>query len=149
MSLLVLLFPHPAYFPRFSKDGRPSVFSVSYGWQGPLSQLGCTDAQVKAVDANFAKAGSVGTTIIFASGDSGAQYMNNQLWPSWPASSQHVTAVGATGFEGATASGPESAVTQFGSGGGFSWTIARAGFQDATITKYLMDAAGSLPPKNM
>ena len=42
------------------------------------------------------------------------------LWPSWPASSPWVTAVGATRFVGQQIGAEEMATDQFGSGGGFS-----------------------------
>jgi subtilase family serine protease len=50
----------------------PLVHSVSYGWQGNLTQIGCTDAEVQDVDADFQKLAAKGITIIFASGDSGS-----------------------------------------------------------------------------
>ena len=43
-----------------------------------------------------------------------------KLYPSWPASSPWVTAVGATRFVGQVVGGEEMATDQFGSGGGFS-----------------------------
>ena len=52
----------------------PLVTSVSYGWQGNLSQIGCKQADVDAVDSDFAKIAAKGLTIIFASGDSGSGY---------------------------------------------------------------------------
>lgn len=57
-----------------SDDAAPLVHSVSYGWQGNLSQVQCTNDKVNAVDANFAKLAAKGITIIFASGDSGSGY---------------------------------------------------------------------------
>ena len=58
----------------------PLIHSVSYGWQGDLSQLHCEDAKVKVVDDNFAKLAAKGISIVFASGDSGSGYSpgNNQ-----------------------------------------------------------------------
>merc|ERR1719160_644997 len=58
-----------------SSDDPPLVHSVSYGWQGSLSSLGCKDANVKEIDGNFAKLAAKGITIIFASGDSGSGYV--------------------------------------------------------------------------
>jgi tripeptidyl-peptidase-1 len=52
----------------------PLVTSVSYGWQGPLIELGCADSNYAAVDADFAKLAASGITIIFASADSGSGY---------------------------------------------------------------------------
>jgi len=56
-----------------TKDG-PLVHSVSYGNQGNLTQLGCGDASVATIEANFAKVAARGITLIFASGDSGSGY---------------------------------------------------------------------------
>lgn len=55
-------------------DDAPLVHSVSYGWQGNLTQIGCSSDNVKVVDTNFAKLAAKGITIIFASGDSGSGY---------------------------------------------------------------------------
>lgn len=52
----------------------PLVHSVSYGWQGNLSQIGCSQENVEAVDADFVKLATKGISIIFASGDSGSGY---------------------------------------------------------------------------
>jgi hypothetical protein len=57
-----------------ASDDVPLVTSVSYGWQGSLSQIGCQEADVTAVDNDFAKLAAKGITIIFASGDSGSGY---------------------------------------------------------------------------
>ena len=61
-----------------SDPSPPFVHSVSYGWQGDLSALQCTDDKVKVVDDNFAKLAAKGISIIFASGDSGSGYAPNQ-----------------------------------------------------------------------
>ena len=55
-------------------DDPPLVTSVSYGWQGNLTRIGCKDAEVDGVDADFAKLAAKGITIVFASGDSGSGY---------------------------------------------------------------------------
>ncbi len=56
-------------------DKQPSlVHSISYGWQGNLTQLQCTMAKQKVVNDNFVKIGATGVSIIFASGDSGSGY---------------------------------------------------------------------------
>ena len=52
----------------------PLVHSVSYGWQGNLTQLQCTDDKVKVIDDNFMKIAAKGVSVIFASGDSGSGY---------------------------------------------------------------------------
>ena len=53
-------------------EDAPNVFSISYGWQGKLSQLGCQDSEVQKVDVNFQKLAARGVSMIIASGDTGA-----------------------------------------------------------------------------
>jgi hypothetical protein len=71
------------------------------------------------------------------------------LWPSWPASSPWVTAVGATRFVGQEAGNEEMATDQFGSGGGFSkqFDQTNAAWQADATAKYLKTVDPStLPP---
>jgi hypothetical protein len=71
-----------------------------------------------------------------------------QLYPSWPASSPWVSAVGATRFVGQKVGAAEMATDQFGSGGGFSDNFAAFKDQTAAVQHYLETAAPSqLPPK--
>lgn len=60
-------------------DENPAlVQSVSYGYQGNISDIGCNgDYQVQDVDLNLAKMAARGITVIFSSGDSGAGYVPN------------------------------------------------------------------------
>ena len=73
------------------------------------------------------------------------------LYPSWPASSPWVTAVGATRFIGQTVGGVEMATDQFGSGGGFSrlFDQADAQWQAGATAAYLKrgTALPKFPPK--
>jgi hypothetical protein len=109
------------------------------------------------------KSKASGMSIIFASGDSGSGFGGGaaavaaaaapegfeKLYPSWPASSAYVTAVGATRFQKQRPENDEMASDQFGSGGGFSGMVDRtdATWQEAAVTKYLrMDV--NLPPKS-
>jgi hypothetical protein len=62
----------------------PVVNSISYGWQGDLSQVGCQDADLAAVDANFAKLAAKGISIMISSGDSGSGYTPKGCDPSNP-----------------------------------------------------------------
>ena len=55
-------------------DDSPLVNSVSYGWQGNLTQVACSDALVESIDNDFAKIAAKGISILFASGDSGSGY---------------------------------------------------------------------------
>jgi hypothetical protein len=71
------------------------------------------------------------------------------LWPSWPASSPWVTAVGATRFVGQQIGNEEMASDQFGSGGGFSFQFPQApdaSWQSATVAKYLSTVDPSTLP---
>eukprot|EP01013_Petalomonas_cantuscygni_P013635 TRINITY_DN280_c0_g1_i2.p1 TRINITY_DN280_c0_g1~~TRINITY_DN280_c0_g1_i2.p1 ORF type:complete len:549 (-),score=141.96 TRINITY_DN280_c0_g1_i2:221-1828(-) len=125
----------------------PLVHSVSYGWQGDLSQIGCTTDEITDVDNDFKTLATRGISIIFASGDSGSAYDGSKLWPSWPASSPFVTAVGATCFTDESKS-EEQATTQFGSGSGFSDMFTVATWQRQAVQAYLQSQS-SLPPSNM
>ena len=72
------------------------------------------------------------------------------LWPSWPASSPWVTAVGGTSFDGNIAGAKEVATTQFGSGGGFSqiWDRTHATWQEVAVQAYL-SIPGASPPAGL
>jgi len=129
----------------------PRVFSISYGWQGPLSQLGCSNSDIQTVDAEFVKLAAKGISIIFASGDSGSGEGGggNKLWPSWPASSPWVTAVGSTRFVN-NVIGDEMSTDQFGSGGGFSWDFPQPSYQKAAVDSYFnVEPASKVPPANI
>merc|ERR1712232_88984 len=68
-----------------------------------------------------------------------------KLYPSWPASSPWVTAVGSTRFLDQQIGKPEMATDQFGSGGGFSDMFPAFEDQKAAIAQYLK-IAPQLPP---
>jgi len=55
-------------------DDCPWVHSVSYGYQGNMSDIGCSQQAVSAIESDFAKLAAKGISIIFASGDSGSGY---------------------------------------------------------------------------
>lgn len=122
----------------------PLVHSVSYGWQGPLSQLGCKQSDISVVENNLAKIAAKGITILLASGDSGSGFsgglLTGHMYPSWPASSPWVTAVGSTRFVDQTVGDAEMATDQFGSGGGFSADFSQspnATWQTDVVKAYL------------
>ena len=113
------------------------------GWQGKMSQIGCSTTQIDSIDADFKSMAAAGITIIIASGDSGSGYTSffgydPELYASWPASSTYVTAVGATNFiNAADPTAGERAVSSFGSGGGFSRVITPApAWQTAPIATF-------------
>eukprot|EP01003_Olkasia_polycarbonata_P005718 NODE_55_length_1873_cov_108.494518_g35_i0.p1 GENE.NODE_55_length_1873_cov_108.494518_g35_i0~~NODE_55_length_1873_cov_108.494518_g35_i0.p1 ORF type:complete len:548 (-),score=152.68 NODE_55_length_1873_cov_108.494518_g35_i0:170-1813(-) len=127
----------------------PHVHSVSYGWQGDLKQVGCAAGDVDTVDAEFQKLAAAGITLVIASGDSGSGYSGGKIWPSWPASSPWVTAVGGTRFVSNTP-GAEMATDQFGSGGGFSSMFDAATYQSKAVANYFtVEPASKLPPASM
>lgn len=74
------------------------------------------------------------------------------LFPSWPASSPYVTAVGATRFINDVVGGPEAAVSNedhFGSGGGFSpWAFLEGTTYAKTATDHYLRTVdpSTLPP---
>jgi tripeptidyl-peptidase-1 len=102
----------------------PLVISVSYGVQEASEWP--SETYMARLNAEFQKVGTRGVSIMFASGDSGANCnpgteskCSCSLSPSFPAISQYVTSVGATRFLSGN-SGPEGAVAAFLSGGGFA-----------------------------
>ena len=111
----------------------PFVHSISYGSQGNYP----SESYRSRADQEYAKIGSRGVSIIYASGDSGAGCAGfGSLNPSYPATSEHVTSVGATRFQQGT-SGPEAAVEAFLSGGGFSHYFTQPSFQKSAVEAYL------------
>jgi len=133
----------------------PFVHSVSYGFQGDLSQLGCRGSDKSTIEDNFVKIGAIGISMLIASGDSGSGYAKpvfgkSRLYPSWPASSPWVTAVGATRFIDQRVGNNEMATDQFGSGGGFSDDFAEspnAEYQKSFVQKFLKQK-NQIPPFN-
>jgi len=118
-------------------SGIPWVHSVSYGLQ---SEFDPSRSTRDSVNAQFQKAGVLGLTIIFASGDYGCGCeFCFRFAPSFPATSPFVTSVGATEFYSSSI-GPERAVEEFGSGGGFSWYFAQPGYQSKAVQQYLTTA---------
>jgi len=76
-----------------------------------------------------------------------ALFPNSQtLWPSWPASSPWVTAVGSTQFAGLMEGQEQVATKAFGSGGGFSNMFPMFEDQTPAINRY-MQIAPQLPPQ--
>eukprot|EP00026_Physarum_polycephalum_P006877 Phypoly_transcript_06930.p1 GENE.Phypoly_transcript_06930~~Phypoly_transcript_06930.p1 ORF type:complete len:539 (+),score=108.07 Phypoly_transcript_06930:58-1674(+) len=110
----------------------PLIHSVSYGSQTTWPSKDIHDR----VDVEFQKIGARGISIIFASGDFGTGcLLCFEFRPSWPASSQYVTSVGATRFINGV-SGAEMAVDEFGSGGGFSSADNQPQYQQSAVANY-------------
>merc|ERR1712168_995031 len=105
----------------------PPVCSVSYSdYESTLSK-----AYMQRVNQEFAKAGTRGISILFASGDNGAgcketthdHYIYNPMFPS---SSPFVTTIGGTVFDNPFEIVGEN--TDFISGGGFSTVFERPSY---------------------
>eukprot|EP00760_Papus_ankaliazontas_P035183 PhM_4_TR765/c0_g1_i1/m.35381/K01279/TPP1, CLN2; tripeptidyl-peptidase I len=132
---------------------RPRVISMSYGSQA-LPNM-CAGADVPRLSEDIKLMGSIGVTVIIASGDSGSgQYSrmgsnNGKLNPSFPASIPYCVAVGSTKFISGN-SGPEKASDQFGSGGGFSFDFnqTEASYQKDAIDAYFKSGV-NMPDSGM
>ena len=97
------------------------------------------------------KAGARGISLLFASGDSGANCVAHGSGPdlmyaNWPAASPYVTSVGGTTGGGGGGGKPRRAEGAVGlSSGGFSDRYARPGWQADAVAAYTASNA-SLPP---
>ena len=69
-----------------------------------------------------------------------------KLYPSWPATSNWVTAVGSTRFVDHKIGAEQMATDSFGSGGGFSRSFNVSAWQSTETAAYLKTAASFLPP---
>eukprot|EP00117_Sycon_ciliatum_P024015 scpid50451/ scgid20262/ Tripeptidyl-peptidase 1; Tripeptidyl aminopeptidase; Tripeptidyl-peptidase I len=111
----------------------PNVISVSYGDHEDSLSV----PYMQRINVEFQKIGARGTSLLFASGDSGAGCFEQHFRPSFPATSPYVTAVGGTTLSSALDS---SASTEMGvsfSGGGFSNVFQRAAYQATDVKKFL------------
>jgi len=120
----------------------PKLFSTSYGedensWSMPAATR---------LNAEFMKAGARGISLLYASGDEGANCKGSKLVPEGPGSSPYVTAVGGTQpTSGFPSPGSESAVGL--SSGGFSNYWAQPAWQRDAVAGYLASGA-DLPPSS-
>jgi len=121
----------------------PQTISTSYG----DDEQTVPPSFANTVCNSFAQLGARGVTLTFSSGDGGVGDNNpdpttttciandgtnrTTFLPGFPASCPFVTAVGGT------VGVPETAVTRFGSGGGFSNYFARPAYQNAAVTPFL------------
>eukprot|EP01113_Clastostelium_recurvatum_P022980 TRINITY_DN2749_c0_g1_i3.p1 TRINITY_DN2749_c0_g1~~TRINITY_DN2749_c0_g1_i3.p1 ORF type:complete len:602 (-),score=106.76 TRINITY_DN2749_c0_g1_i3:38-1843(-) len=122
-----------------AKKEIPLVHSVSYGSQG----LWPSSSYLNRTNEEFMLLGSRGVSVLFSSGDAGSGCeLCFRFKPNYPASSPYVTAVGATQFaDDQKAAGPEIAVTEFGSGGGFSPDDSTPSYQAKVVANYLKTAS--------
>ncbi|KAI0674156.1 subtilisin-like protein [Trametes maxima] len=112
-----------------SLDKPPQVLTTSYGFQESTLSFALTDKLCQA----YAQLGARGTTILFASGDSGvgcAPGSSSNFEPTFPSNCPFVTSVGGT-----QSFSPEEGWV--GSSGGFSNYYARPSYQDSAVSAYL------------
>jgi len=110
----------------------PKLFSTSYG-EGESTW---SPAAATRLNAEFMKVGARGITLLYASGDSGANCKGGKFTPNMPASSPYVTAVGGTEpASGFPAPKSESAIGL--SSGGFSNYWATPDWQKDAVAGYL------------
>jgi tripeptidyl-peptidase-1 len=118
-----------------SDDTIPKIFSTSYGedensWSFEAAQR---------LNVEFQKAGARGISLLYASGDEGANCKNGVFVPEGPGSSPYVTAVGGTQpASGWPAPGGETAVGL--SSGGFSSYWEMPDWQKDAVAKYLTES---------
>jgi len=118
----------------------PKIFSTSYGedessWSKPAAER---------LNVEFQKAGTRGISLLFASGDEGANCKGSRLTPEGPGSSPYVTAVGGTtGTRTWPQPGGEAAAGL--SSGGFSDYWPMPDYQQNAVAAYLKQSG--LPDK--
>lgn len=132
----------------------PSSVSTSYG--GEEQQY--SSSYLTRVCNEFMKAGSLGISVFFSSGDFGVGGLNepscnNGFYAQWPAACPWITSVGGSQFNGTT-----EVVAQFAegsrasSGGGFSGYFAAPSYQSGDTAKYVSylgnKYSGLYNPKN-
>lgn len=121
----------------------PYVFSSSYG----DDEESVPYSYAKRVCSGFAQLGARGVTYMVSSGDAGVGakgtcYSNTgngsyKFLPNFPTSCPWVTSVGATANFN-----PETAVTRFASGAGFSNYFGAPDYQQDTVNAYIKSLGG-------
>uniref|UniRef100_A0A7S3YK42 subtilisin n=2 Tax=Lotharella globosa TaxID=91324 RepID=A0A7S3YK42_9EUKA len=132
-----------------SNDSSPLVHSVSYG----NDEAQQTSAEYMfTCNTAFMKAGTMGRSILFASGDQGVcgregcggMFKKRTFNPDFPGGSPYITVVGGTNFEGSSI-GAESAWNN--GGGGFSNTFDIPAYQTSAVQAYKQNPDAQLPPQ--
>lgn len=130
-----------------SMPSPPLVHSVSYG--NDEGQQSSTE-YMQTCNTQFMKAGVMGLSILFASGDQGAcgregcGIFNFHFHPDFPAASPYITAVGGTDFV-TNEIGEE--MSWAASGGGFSDTFGIPAYQRSAVDAYKAAPDANLPPQ--
>jgi len=115
-----------------SDEDVPKIFSTSYG----EDEKSWSYEAAARLNTEFMKAGARGISLLYASGDEGANCKSGVFVPEGPGSSPYVTSVGGTEpASGWPAPGGESAVGL--SSGGFSNYWDMPDWQKDVVSKYL------------
>jgi tripeptidyl-peptidase I len=127
-----------------AQDDLPQVISSSYGDDEQTVPY----SYASRVCSDFAQLGARGISLLVSSGDAGVGsdgtcYSNDnsstyQFLPAFPAGCPWVTTVGGTANFN-----PETAVTRFASGGGFSNYFATPDYQSAVVKAYVASLNGT------
>jgi tripeptidyl-peptidase-1 len=124
----------------------PLINSVSYG--NDEAQQTST-AYMQSCNTAFMKAGTMGLSILFASGDQGVcgregcGIFKKKYHPDFPAASPYITAVGGTDFNVKGVIGDEKAWND--GGGGQSDTFDIPSYQATAVASYLNNPDADLP----
>lgn len=117
-----------------SDEDVPKVFSTSYG----EDEASWSYAAADRLNVEFQKAGARGISLLFASGDQGANCKHEAFMPQGPGSSPYVTAVGGTKpASGWPKPGPQSETAVALSSGGFSNYWPMPDWQKGAVSAYL------------
>jgi len=125
-------------------ENTPWVHSVSYGND---EKQQTSVAYMNTCNAGFMAAGTMGLSILFASGDQGVwgrEGLGKAFHPDFPGDSPYITTVGGTNFAVKSTVGEEAAWNC--GGGGFSDVFAQPAFQADAVNAYLANSASNLPP---
>ncbi|KAF2770431.1 subtilisin-like protein [Teratosphaeria nubilosa] len=148
--------PHPGGYKGQLQCGvyKPTnVISISYG--GQEADLPASYQQRQCNE--FMKLGMQGVSIVVASGDTGVAgpagddnsdgcLGTGQIFsPDFPATCPYLTTVGATLLTGQATKDQETAVTRFGSGGGFSNIYPIPSYQQSAVNTYLTQHTPDYP----
>jgi len=125
----------------YDDDERPPIHSVSYG-NDEVQQD--SPEYMDAVNDQFKILGSIGVSILFASGDMGVYGRtgveeDGRFHPDFPGASPYITSIGGTNFVQQSVIGEESAWSA--SGGGFSDHSPTPDYQKAAVEAYLKKAS--------
>lgn len=116
---------------------------------------------INHMDLEFIKLSARGVTLLAAAGDGGSHYsfqpfpsdnignLLNQIscqlnFPTFPAESAHVVAVGGSDWP----NGPTAPVAWSAGGSGFSWRFPMPAYQQSVVLNYLQQQKMNLPPSN-